>query len=51
MGYEVVYLNLAWDGLIPSLINKNIDMIASGMSITEERAKQVNFSDPTLPLF
>src|SRR5690554_1851964 len=46
MGYEVVYLSLAWDGLIPSLINKNIDMIASGMSITEERAKQVNFSDP-----
>lgn len=46
MGYEVVYLNLAWDGLIPSLLNKNIDMIASGMSITEERAKQVNFSEP-----
>lgn len=46
IGYEVQFLNLAWEGLIPSLLNKNIDMIASGMSITEERAKQVNFSDP-----
>ena len=46
IGYEVLFLNQAWDGLIPSLLNKNIDMIASGMSITEERAKQVNFSDP-----
>jgi len=46
LGYEIQFLNQAWDGLIPSLLNKNIDMIASGMSITEERAKQVNFSDP-----
>lgn len=45
MGYEVQFLDMAWNGLIPSLLNKNIDMIASGMSITEERAKQVNFSD------
>lgn len=46
IGYEVQYLNLAWDGLIPSLLNGNIDVIASGMSITEDRAKQVNFSEP-----
>lgn len=46
LGYEIDFLNLAWDGLIPMLLNQNIDMIASGMSITEERAKQVNFSDP-----
>lgn len=51
IGYEVQFLNLAWEGLIPSLLNKNIDMIASGMSITEERAKQVNFSDPILPRY
>lgn len=46
IGYEVQYLNMAWDGLIPSLINKNIDIIASGMSITPARQEQVNFSDP-----
>lgn len=46
IGYEIDFRNLAWDGLIPSLYNRNIDVIASGMTITEERAKQVNFSDP-----
>lgn len=46
MGYKIEFLNLSWDGLIPSLLNGNIDVIASGMSITEERLKQVNFSDP-----
>ncbi len=46
MGYKIEFLNLAWDGLIPSLLNGNIDIIASGMSITEERALQLNFSEP-----
>lgn len=46
MGYEVDFRNFPWDGLIPGLYNRNIDIIASGMTITEERAQQVNFSDP-----
>ena len=38
---------MAWDGIVLALANKQIDMIASGMSITEKRRKVVDFSDPT----
>lgn len=46
MGYEVKIQNLAFDGLIPALEAGNIDLAASGMTITEERAKKILFSDP-----
>ncbi|NLM25498.1 MAG: basic amino acid ABC transporter substrate-binding protein [Firmicutes bacterium] len=46
IGYEIQFYNMGWDGLIPSLLNGNIDVIAAGMTITEDRAKVVNFSDP-----
>lgn len=46
MGYEVQIQNIGFDGLIPALDAGNIDLIASGMSITDERAKKVNFSKP-----
>ena len=35
-----------WDGIIPAVNNGEFDMIASGMTITAERAKQVDFSNP-----
>jgi polar amino acid transport system substrate-binding protein len=38
--------NMAWAGLIPSLTTGKIDLILSSMTITEERAKTVAFSDP-----
>jgi len=38
--------NIAWTGLIPSLQTGKIDIIISSMTITEERAKVIDFSDP-----
>ena len=46
MGFEVKHQPMDWDGIIPALMNKKIDMVCSGMSITPERAAVVNFSDP-----
>jgi polar amino acid transport system substrate-binding protein len=43
---EVVIENIAWDGLIPSLKTKKVDIIISSMTITEERKKTIAFSDP-----
>ena len=46
MGYKVEIQNMGFDALIPALNAGNIDMVAAGMSITEERQKAINFSDP-----
>lgn len=46
IGVEVSHQPIEWDGIITALLTKKIDIIASGMSITEERAKKVNFSIP-----
>ena len=46
MGYEVQVQNMAFDGLIPALMTSQIDVVIAAMTITEERAKRINFSDP-----
>ena len=46
MGYEADIQNIGFDGLIPALEAGNIDVIISGVSITEERQGKVLFSDP-----
>jgi len=38
--------SMAWSGLIPALTTGKIDMVLSSMTITKERAKTVNFSNP-----
>ncbi len=45
-GFKVKHQPMDWDGIIPSLNAKKIDIIASGMSITDKRKEQVNFSIP-----
>lgn len=35
-----------WDGMIPALNVKKVDMIVASMTITEARKKAVDFSDP-----
>ncbi len=46
MGFTVKHQPMDWDGVIPALLAKKIDMVCSGMSISPERAAQVNFSEP-----
>lgn len=46
LGRPVVIENMAYGGLIPSLMTKKIDIILSSMSITKEREKAISFSDP-----
>ena len=46
MGYKVEVQNMGFDALIPALSAGNIDVAIAGMSITDERKKVVEFSDP-----
>jgi polar amino acid transport system substrate-binding protein len=45
-GYNVTVSDIGFDSLIPSLQTGKIDVIAAGMTITEERKGQVDFSNP-----
>lgn len=44
-GFDVEFQQVAWDGIIPALLAKKIDMVYSGMTITEERKEKVAFSN------
>ena len=47
MGYDEAKITvMPFDGLIPSLMTGGVDLIISGYTISEERAKKVDFSDP-----
>jgi polar amino acid transport system substrate-binding protein len=46
LGVKLTLVNTQWDGIIPALLTSKFDVLMSGMTITEERAKQVDFSDP-----
>jgi len=46
LGREVKIENIAWDGLIPSLKTKKVDLIISSMTITKQRSKTIDFSIP-----
>lgn len=46
MGREVKIQNISFDGLVPALDAGNVDVVISGMTITEERKQKVAFSKP-----
>jgi len=48
LGVKMEWMPTDWNGVIIALNSKKFDMILSSMSITEERAKSVNFTDPYL---
>lgn len=45
IGVELVMEDMPFDSLIPSVISGRIDMTIAGMTYTEERAKQIDFSE------
>ena len=45
-GFEVQIVNQPFDALIPGVLTKQLDGAIAAITITEERAKQVAFSDP-----
>jgi arginine/ornithine transport system substrate-binding protein len=46
MGVQCTLVQQEWDGMIPSLNARKFDMIVASMTITAERRKAVDFSDP-----
>lgn len=46
MGFEVEHVAMDWSTIITSLLQRKIDMVCSGMSISPERSAVVTFSDP-----
>ncbi|QTA38270.1 basic amino acid ABC transporter substrate-binding protein [Thermosipho ferrireducens] len=46
LGVKLEIVNLPFDSLIPALMQNKIDLIIAGMTITEKRAKVVDFSVP-----
>jgi polar amino acid transport system substrate-binding protein len=51
---DCVLVEIAWDGIIPALQTKKIDVIFDSMTITDERKKTIDFTDPyysTVPAF
>lgn len=46
LGVTVETQDFAFDGLIPALQGRKVDMVLSALTITPERAEKVNFSNP-----
>lgn len=46
LGRKMKLVPMPFDKMLPSLIAGDVDVIMSGFSVTEERARQVSFSEP-----
>lgn len=45
-GFEVTFINVPWDPLLAGLATGQYEVACSAMTITEERKKQFDFSEP-----
>ena len=46
LDYDLEIVRLDWDSLIPALKSDQVDCVIAGQSITSERMKEVDFSEP-----
>jgi polar amino acid transport system substrate-binding protein len=46
LGVKLAVVNQSWDGIVPALLTGKFDVLMGGMTITEERAKRVAFTEP-----
>lgn len=46
LGYELVVDDMAFDSVVTSVVTGKADVGVAGMTVTEDRLKNVNFSDP-----
>jgi polar amino acid transport system substrate-binding protein len=46
VGFKPEFKNTAWDGIFAGLASGRYDSISSSVSITEERQKKMDFSEP-----
>lgn len=46
MDFEIEIVPIDWDAIVPTLLTGNIDLIASGMTITAARQERVAFTNP-----
>ncbi len=46
LGVKLKIVDMSFDGLIPALLSKKIDFVVAAMTITPEREKTVDFSEP-----
>ena len=46
VGIEIEVRNVAWDGIFGGVATGQYDIVSSSVTITEERRKQFDFSDP-----
>ena len=50
LGRQAEFIELSWNRLIPALMEGKIDIIMSGMTVTESRKARVNFTVPYLKI-
>jgi polar amino acid transport system substrate-binding protein len=45
-GFEVEWVNTRWDGIFVALANGEFNLVASAVTITDERKQTIDFSEP-----